>query len=185
MLTYTKNLKIFQKKNSYGFLKICRILSLQKLVTKINSMGSVLVNLKTQRRQPYWKAVLIFFFLFGKLDLGQSSFSTYFVFIAQFSEWVLFPVHGTITQHWISLLKNRASTEKIILTVKESCQWMLNNHAMLNNCTSDCLLIMSVIVKESCQRLLNNHKGNWLLKNCAIDSWTVVSVTFERCASCC
>ena len=131
------------------------------------------------------KSSFDFFFLFGKLDLGQSSFSTYFVFIAQFSEWVLFPVHGTITQHWISLLKNRASTEKIILTVKESCQWMLNNHAMLNNCTSDCLLIMSVIVKESCQRLLNNHKGNWLLKNCAIDSWTVVSVTFERCASCC
>lgn len=183
-MTYAKNLKNFQKKNSYDFLKICRILSLQKLVTKINSMDSGLSIWRPSEgnltEKQFWN-----FFSVGKLDLGQSSLSIYFFFIAQFSEWVVFLVHGTIIQHWIPLLKNRASTEKIVLTVPVNAK--LSCRRLLNNCTSDCLLIMSVIVKESCRRLLNNHKGtcctnvlatveelwHWFLNNRVRDFWTL------------
>ena len=40
---------------------------------------------------------------------------------------VAFLVHGAILQQWIPMLKNCVSAEKkkIILAVKQSCQWLL------------------------------------------------------------
>ena len=87
---------------------------------------------------------------------------------------VVFLVHGTILQQWTSLVKNSISTEKnlardcwriVPVTVEQSCQCLLNNHA------SACWAIMPVTVEESCQ---------WLLKNHASDCWRIVPVAVEE-----
>ena len=95
---------------------------------------------------------------------------------------VIFTVHDTILQQWMSLLKNFASKKKkswtlllknragnswtiVPVTVERPCQWLLNNRA------SDCWKIVLVTVKESCQPLLNNNGS---------DCWTIVLVTVEE-----
>ena len=67
---------------------------------------------------------------------------------------VIFTVHDTILQQWMSLLKNFASKKKknlerycwriVPVTVEQSCQWLLNDHA------SDCWTIVPVTVEKLC-----------------------------------
>ena len=59
---------------------------------------------------------------------------------------VVFLVYGTILQQWIPRLKNDTSAgkRKIIFTVEQSCQWLLNNQ--------DChhWIILPVTVEQLC-----------------------------------
>ena len=82
------------------------------------------------------------------------------------------------------MLKNRNSTEKrkIILTVEQSCQWLLNN------CADNFRTILPTTVEKLCLHLLNNHPNNcwtwlwlWLLNNVVSDSWTTATVFFHFC----
>ena len=57
------------------------------------------------------------------------------------------------------------TVEQSCLTVKESCQPLLNNR------TSNCWTIVQVTVEQSCQ---------WLLRNRASDCWIIVPVTVEE-----
>ena len=122
---------------------------------------------------------------------------TFLLFFVYFGSCVVFLVHGTIIQQWTSLLKYSASLEKknlgrycwriVSVTVEQSCQWLLNNHAsdswtivpvtaeqsrqrLLKNRASHCWIIMPVTVEQSCQ---------WLLNNCASDCWRIMPATVE------
>ena len=130
-----------------------------------------------------WKILQSFLFLWSKTDIVWTlNFWTHVaILLICFGSCVVFLIHDTILQQWISLLKNIASKEKT------SCPCLLKNRGV------NCWTIVPVTVEQSCQCLLNNRSSDswiimpvnieesyqWLLKNRASDCWKTGLVTVE------